>query len=149
MRTVNQPGISAVQEPAYPAHNPPLPGTTVGGAVGTFYADFTLWSPDRTRSRALNGLVDTGASYTLVPASILEELGIERFETRTFSLADGSRRELALGWAEMELEGRPGFVYVVFGDAGGKILLGATALEAYGLAADAKNRRLIPGELTL
>ena len=149
MTTANQPGISAAPEPADPAQNPPLPGTTVGGAVGTFYADFTLWSQDHTRSRTLNGLVDTGASYTLVPASILEELGIERFETRTFSLADGSRRELALGWAEMELEGRPGFVYVVFGDAGSKILLGATALEAYGLAADAKNRRLIPGELTL
>ena len=149
MTTVNQTGISAVKEPADPAQNPPLPGTTVGGAVGTFYADFTLWGPDRIRSRTLNGLVDTGASYTLVPASILEELGIERFETRTFSLADGSRREFGLGWAEMELEGRPGFVYVVFGDAGGKILLGATALEAYGLAADAKNRRLIPGELTL
>ena len=149
MTTVQQSGVSAAAEPADPAQNPPLPGTTVGGAVGTFYADFTLWSQDHTRSRTLNGLVDTGASYTLVPAAILEELGIERFETRTFTLADGSRRELALGWAEMELEGRPGFVYVVFGDAGGKILLGATALEAYGLAADAKNRRLIPGELTL
>lgn len=149
MSTIKQPGVSAAAEPADPAQNPPLPGTTVGGAVGTFYADFTLWNQDHTRSRTLNGLVDTGASYTLVPASILEELGIAKFETRTFTLADGSRRELALGWAEMELEGRPGFVYVVFGDAGGKILLGATALEAYGLAADAKNRRLIPGELTL
>jgi len=147
--TIKQPGGIAAAEPADPAQNPPLPGTTVGGAVGTFYADFTLWNQDHTRSRTLNGLVDTGASYTLVPAAILEELGIERFETRTFTLADGSRRELALGWAEMELEARPGFVYVVFGDAGGKILLGATALEAYGLAADAKNRRLIPGELTL
>ena len=149
MSTVQQPGGIAAAEPADPAQNPPLPGTTVGGAVGTFYADFTLWNQDHTRSRTLNGRVDTGASYTLVPAAILEELGVERFETRTFTLADGSRREFGLGWAEMELEGRPGFVYVVFGDAGGKILLGATALEAYGLAADAKNRRLIPGELTL
>ena len=149
MTTVQQPGGIAAQDPADPAQNPPLPRTTVGGAVGTFYADFTLWNQDHTRSRTLNGLVDTGASYTLVPAAILEELGVERFETRTFTLADGSRREFGLGWAEMELEGRPGFVYVVFGDAGGKILLGATALEAYGLAADAKNRRLIPGELTL
>ena len=126
-----------------------LPGTTVGGEVGTFYVDFTLWNRDRTRSRTLNGLVDTGASYTQVPASILDELGIERFESRVFSLADGSQREFSLGWVEMELQGRPGFVYVIFGDEGGKMLLGATALEAYGLAADAKNKKLIPGELTL
>jgi hypothetical protein len=59
-------------------------------------------------------------------ASILDELGIERFEARVLSLADGSQREFSLG-----------------------MLLGATALEAYGLAADAKNKKLIPGELTL
>ena len=148
MTTINQPAAATAPEPAA-AQNPILPGSTVGGPVGTFYADFTLLSQDRTRSRTLNGLVDTGASYTMVPASILEDLGIERFDTRTFSLADGSRRRFSLGWVEMELEGRPGFVYVIFGDEGVKILLGATALEAYGLAADAKNRRLIPGELTL
>ena len=148
MTTVNQPEATTASEPSA-AQPPVLPGTTVGGPVGTFYADFTLLSQDRTRSRTLNGLVDTGASYTMVPASILEDLGIERFDTRTFSLADGSRRRFSLGWVEMELEGRPGFVYVIFGDEGVKILLGATALEAYGLAADAKNRRLIPGELTL
>ena len=148
MTTAHQPAAVAAPEPAA-AQNPILPGTTVGGPVGTFYADFTLLSRDRTQARTLNGLVDTGASYTMVPASILDELNIERFENRTFSLADGSRREYSLGWVEMELEGRPGFVYVVFGDEGAKILLGATALEAYGLAADAKNRRLIPGELTL
>ena len=149
MSTVQQPsGISAA-EPAYPAQNPPLPGTTVGGAVGTFYADFTLWSPDRTRSRDLNGLVDTGAAYTRVPASILDELGIERFETRTFSLADGSRREMSIGLMDLELDGRIRTVYVLFGDERGKVTLGSMALSAFALAADAKNRRLIPGELTL
>ncbi len=40
-------------------------------------------------------------------------------------------------------------VHVVFGDDNGKILPGATDLEAFGLAAEAQNRRLIPGELTL
>ena len=147
MNMANQTGTTARE--LLPGEKLILPGTTVGGEVGTFYVDFTLWSRDKTRSRSLNGLVDTGASYTQVPASILDELGIERFEARVFSLADGSQREFSLGWVEMELQGRPGFVYVIFGDEGGKMLLGATALEAYGLAADAKNKKLIPGELTL
>ncbi len=38
----------------------------------------------------------------------------------------------------MELEGRNGHVYVVFGREDGPILLGAMALETFALAADAK-----------
>ena len=126
-----------------------LPGTTVGGEVGTFYVDFVISNQDKTRSRTLNGLVDTGASYTLIPASILEELGIERVESRVFSLADGSRQELFVGWVEMELEGQTDQVSVVFGPNSSKILLGTMALETFALAADAQNHRLIPAELTL
>ena len=126
-----------------------LPGTTVGGDVGTFYVDFAIRNRDGTQSRTLNGLVDTGASYTLVPERTLEDQGIERIESKVFSLADGSRQELSIGWAEMELDGQSGPVAVVFGLDSGKILLGAMALETFALAADAKNRRLIPAELTL
>ena len=117
--------------------------------MGSFYNDFTVWNRDRTQSRTLNGLVDTGASYTLIPAEILDEIGIERVQTRVFSLADGSKRELPLGWVEMELEGETGYVHVVFGPANGKVLLGAMALETFALATDAKYRCLIPAELTL
>ena len=126
-----------------------LPGTTIGGEVGTFSVDFTIWNRDRTESRTLNGVVDTGASYTLVPASILEELRIEREYSETFSLADGSRREFSVGRLDMELEGMTRNVYVVFGTGGSRILLGAMALEIFALAADAKYRRLVPAELTL
>ena len=126
-----------------------IPGTTIGGEVGTFRADFTIRNRDNGLARSLNGLVDTGASYTVIPADILDELGIARDEVELFSLADGSVQELAIGSADMDLEGRTRPVYVVFGTSPDKILLGAMALEAFALAADAKNRRLIRGELTL
>ncbi len=126
-----------------------LPGTTIGGEVGTFRVDFTILNRNTGQARSLNGLVDTGASYTVIPAQILDELGIERDETELFSLADGSVHELAIGWADMELQGRTRPVYVVFGTDRQKILLGAMALEAFALAADARHRRLIRAELTL
>lgn len=139
-----------------PSQGPPalqqwiiLPGTTVGGPVGTFNVDFTIWNRSKTESRTLTGLVDTGASYTLIPASILDALGIERIESNTFRLADGSTRELAIGLLEMDLEGHTRVVYVVFGADDQRVLLGAMALEAFALAADATRRRLIPAELTL
>ena len=117
--------------------------------MGTFSVDFTIWNRDHTESRTLSGLVDTGASYTMVPESILNDLGIEPFDTERFRLADGSRRELSLGWVEMELDGRRRPTYVIFGSDDNNVLLGAMALEAFGLAADARYRRLIPAELTL
>ena len=126
-----------------------LPGTTIGGEVGTFRVDFTIRNRVDGRERTLNGLVDTGASYTVIPEHILDELAIPRDEIELFSLADGSVQELAIGRAEMQLDGRIRDVYVVFGTSREKILLGAMALEAFALAADAKNRKLIRGELTL
>ena len=126
-----------------------LPGTTVVGEVGTFSVDFTISNRDHTESRTLSGLVDTGASYTVVPASILDELGVERRRTRTFKLADGSRREMSLGLVTMELEGQIDDVHVAFGVDESTILVGALALEVFALAADARYRRLIPAELTL
>ena len=126
-----------------------LPGTTIGGEVGTFSVDFVIRNRDTAQARGLNGVVDTGASFTVIPEHILDELGIEREETKLFSFADGSRRELAIALAEMELEGQRGAVYVVFGPDSRKILIGALALETFALAADAKYRRLIPAELTI
>ena len=127
-----------------------LPGTTIGGQVGTFRADFVIRNrADTGRFESFNGIVDTGASYTVVPASILDALGIEREQTINLTLADGSQREMDIGWVQMELEGRNGHVYAVFGRENGLILLGAMALETFALAADAKNRRLIPGQATL
>ena len=127
-----------------------LPGTTVGGEVGTFKADFVIRNRVETgRSESLSGVVDTGASYTVVPATILDGLGIEREQSINFTLADGSQREMDIGWVQMELEGRTGHVYVVFGPSNSPILLGAMALETFALAADAKNRVLIPGQATL
>ena len=117
--------------------------------MGTFSVDFTIWNQDRTESRTLRGLVDTGASYTVLPESILDELGVERRRTRTFKLADGSRREMSLGMVTMELEGQVDDVHVAFGVDESTILVGALALEVFALAADATYRRLIPAELTL
>ena len=90
-----------------------LPATVVGGELGIFYTDFVLWNPEKTASRTLTALVDTGASYVQVPASILEELGIRRERMSRFRLADGSIREMSMGLTPIELEDDIASVYVV------------------------------------
>ena len=125
-----------------------LPGTTIGGAVGTFRVDFTISNPSAGQSRQLNGLVETGASYTIIPASILEDMGVEPARLVRVRYADGSLQELRLGEVRMELEGMTSTVQVLFGSSRDTYLLGAMSLEAFALAADATNRRLIPAQVT-
>ncbi len=61
---------AAAKNPAPKQWSIPL-GTTVGGEGGTFCVAFALWNRDKTRSRPLKGLVDTGASCTRIPATVL------------------------------------------------------------------------------
>ena len=105
---------------------------------------FTLYSPDSARSRTLHGTVDTGASFTVIPEAILDELGVARGELLLFSLADGSLQERHVGYAPMELEGSSETVTVVFGSGSRKILIGAESLVELRLAVDLVYRRLIP-----
>ena len=79
--TAKRPRQPRVPEYTWP---PILPGTTIGGEVETFSVDFTIRNQDRTQSRTLNGTVDTGASYTIIPEQILDEMGIVRDEQALF-----------------------------------------------------------------
>lgn len=149
---VDAAGIATTQpEPAaQPVYSDGLivPGTTIGGPVGTFYADFTLLNPERTRSCPLNGLVDTGSSYTMIPAAIMAELGVEPDQTKWFRLANGEVQDFPVGWARIALDGQEDNVQIVFG-SGNRVLIGSMALETFALAVDAKNHRLIPADLFL
>ena len=128
-----------------------LPGTTVGGEVGTFSVDFVIWNRERTLQRTLNGIVDTEKFHTLVPEAILDEMGVEREDTGKFTLPDRSERDLSTGAVYMELEGEDSMipVPVIFWPNPAEVVLGRMALIVFALAADAKHRRLIPAELTL
>ena len=51
-------------------------------------------------------MVDTGSTYTSLPESVLEDLGIEREETDVFELEDNRLVEYAMGETRVRLEGR-------------------------------------------
>ena len=127
-----------------------VPGSTIGGKqLGTFEAEFTLYSADGERSHTLNGVVDTGASYSVIPAVVLDELNVNREEQALFSLADGSVLELSIGHVLTEMQGETKSIPVVFGNDLRKVLIGAITLERFALAADPVQARLVPAQLTL
>lgn len=117
--------------------------------VGTFSTRIEIGTPGSDRFVSMEAIVDTGASYSMFPRRTLEQLGIRPIDQDEFTLADGRtvRRDVAV--ATVRLDGRVRPTICVVGEEGTKPLLGAITLEAFGLAADPVNRRLVKAPLYL
>ncbi len=92
----------------------------------------------------IKALVDTGATYTVLPKGLLDQLGIAQEGQRRFELGDHRVVAYPIGYARLRLEDDQAIVLVVFGPEGIDPLLGATALEHLSLAVDPVHQRLIP-----
>jgi len=92
----------------------------------------------------LEFLVDSGPIYSVVPAAMLERLGIKPLATQDFRLADGTKISRKKGGAVFKYQDRIGVADVIFGEVGDAVLLGMFTLEALGLALDPLRRELKP-----
>src|SRR3989337_3210085 len=86
--------------------------------MGSFRVKIEIGDPKGERFEALEALVDTGATYTWVPRSVLERLGHAPEEEREFILADGRRVLYGAKRIVVRVDGRPHPTPVVFGDEG-------------------------------
>ena len=112
--------------------------------MGTFSYQIEIGDPEGRRFETVEALVDTGASFTLMPTSLLQRLGVEPHTKETFVLADGRQVEKDVGRTWVRAGGRAEITLVVFGDEGTRPLLGAYALEGLALGVDPTNQRVIP-----
>jgi len=112
--------------------------------MGTFSIPIQVGNQISGEFLQVDLLVDTGSTYTLMPSDMLRGLGIISIGQRDFELADQRRVRYDVGEARLRLNGDELTVLVVFAPEGTTPLLGATALEIFGLAADPVNQRLIP-----
>lgn len=88
-------------------------------------------------------LVDTGATDTFVPASVLRKLGIKPVGRRTYELADGTEHELLIGVGAIEILGEVAGGTLAFAGESDEPLLGVTVLESAGFWIDPRGERLI------
>jgi len=90
--------------------------------------------------------IDTGALYSFVPEDYLQKIGVEPAATRNLVLADGKQQARLLGFCDFQIEGLEGNIPcpVIFAPKGSLFLLGATALENFGVEVDPINKRLKP-----
>ena len=111
--------------------------------MGTFNVPATVGNPNTPARERVTALVDTGSTFSVLPADLLARLGIAPTHTRSLRLADGSVQEYQTGTAYFEVDGSDGEATVVFGPDDVHIL-GATTLANLLLAVDPINRRLTP-----
>ena len=104
-------------------------------------------NPDVTER--IEFLIDSGAVYSVVPATVLEVLGISPLSQQEFRLANGTRITRNRGGALFRYGERVGVSDVVFGEEGDSNLLGATTLESLGLVLDPLKRELRPLPMVL
>ena len=104
---------------------------------------------DRDRREELALLIDSGAVYSVVPATVLQRLGITPEREEEFLLVDGTPLARRVGIAGFEYGGRRAYSNVIFGEVDDQALLGIVTLEELGLMLDPIRRRLLPLHLRL
>ena len=119
------------------------------GIVGTFSWPIRISSMDGQRAQDVDAIVDTGASYTTLPAQLLREIGVVPIGRRRFLVADGRRVEMDIGRAWATVNGSSEVTLVVFGEGDAPALLGAYTLEGLALAVDPVEQRLVPTTMLL
>jgi predicted aspartyl protease len=111
--------------------------------MGTFLQQLTVVGPNGGEV-TVDALVDIGATFTSLPRSALERLGVRPIREIKMRLADGSLHEQSVGWAMVKLDGLEDQTPVVFGEEGSPPAIGAVTLEIMLLGVDPVEQRLVP-----
>jgi len=94
-------------------------------------------------------LVDSGATYSLLPKAVWEGIGLAPKRKLTFTLADGTTVERSVSEAFVILPQGEAHTPVILGEEGDEALLGVVTLEILGLVFNPFSRTLHPMRMLL
>jgi len=101
------------------------------------------------KKRVVQFLVDSGATYTLIPNAVWEYLGLKPKKAFTFVLADGTSITRQVSECKIRLLGEEGHTPIILGEAEDEPLLGSVTLGILGLVLDPFKRELRPMQIRL
>ena len=110
--------------------------------MGNFNVIIGVGHPSGGDLTEVLALVDTGATHTMLPASLLEQHRIEILDEQYINYADGSRSVAGVGQARIAYRGREWTCPVIFGGED-EYLMGATTLENFNLMVDPVEKELV------
>ena len=111
--------------------------------MGIFSVPVSVGNRDTAAQETVNALVDTGSTFSMMPSSLLNRLGIRPTESRRLRRANDRVAEYPTAMARFAIAGVDGEARVIFGPDN-IYLLGATTLEDLSFIVDPINRELIP-----
>ncbi len=112
--------------------------------MGEFTWPVGVWSADGERLETVEALVDTGASYSMFPRSMLQRLGIEKRYVLAFEQADGRVVDRDVGQAMLVIYDSESSLRVIFGPEDADPLIGSNALQEFLLLVDPVAEELVP-----
>ena len=111
--------------------------------MGTVTTTIEVGDPQGRNFQEVELTVDTGSTFTALPAKMLHELGVPVDETVPSDLADGSTAPVDIGWTMVKLVGKTFPTNVIFAGENEPSLLGVVTLEQALLAVDPVHDRLV------
>ena len=116
--------------------------------MGITYIDGTARGPSG-KEETVSFLVDSGATYTLLPNEVWESIELEPTRKQSFTLADGTRVQRNIAECNLILPQGETHTPVILGEPGDEALLGVVTLEELGLLFHPFSRTLHPMRMML
>jgi len=109
--------------------------------MGHSWVEIELSNLEKTKSKKVNALVDTGASLTVLPKKLAEELEIKLLSTEEVSTGAGIIK-VERGRAWIKLKNKEDAFPIWISDVIDKVLLGVVVLESFGFEVDPTTGKL-------
>jgi clan AA aspartic protease len=101
------------------------------------------------KERSVEFLIDSGATYSVLPDDVWRELGLKSKREIRLSLADGTPIQRPVSECHIAIAGEEGHSPVILGEPGDAALLGVVTLENLGLVFHPLKRELQPMRMLL
>jgi clan AA aspartic protease len=116
--------------------------------MGITFIEGRVKGPNK-KQKTVKFLIDSGATYSLLPKKVWKAIGLKAQRNVSFSLADGTKIERAVSEAYIILPQGQAHTPVVLGEEGDEALLGVVTLEILGLVFNPFDRTLNPMRMLL
>ncbi len=116
--------------------------------MGILYVEGRVKGPTG-KEENVRFLIDSGATYSLLPKGVWETIDLEPKRRLSFALADGTMVERSVSEAFISLPQGEAHTPVILGEEGDEALLGVVTLEILGLVFNPFDRTLRPMRMML